>query len=151
MIRVIRANDIPFEKIAVELTESQNETDFNMVRDKINHLKEYGITFYLDDFGTGYSNMERIMELPFDIIKFDRSMVIESAQSRNSEFMVNTFADMFRKLDYGVLYEGVEDESDEARCIRMLAGYLQGYKYSRPIDITGLGNFLSPQPKAAHH
>ena len=151
VIRVIRANDIPFEKIAVELTESQNETDFNMVRDKINHLKEYGITFYLDDFGTGYSNMERIMELPFDIIKFDRSMVIESAQSRNSEFMVNTFADMFRKLDYDVLYEGVEDESDEARCIRMLAGYLQGYKYSRPIDITGLGNFLSPQPKAAHH
>ncbi|MBR1702235.1 MAG: EAL domain-containing protein [Lachnospiraceae bacterium] len=145
VVRVIRANDVPFEKIAVELTESQNETDFEMVRDKIRQLKEYGITFYLDDFGTGYSNMERIMELPFDIIKFDRSMVIESAQNKNSEFMVNTFADMFRKLDYDVLYEGVEDESDEIRCIRMLAGYLQGYKYSRPIEIAKLVNFLSSQ------
>ncbi len=147
VVRVIRMNDVPFEKIAVELTESQNETDFEMVRDKIRQLKEYGITFYLDDFGTGYSNMERIMELPFDIIKFDRSMVIESAQSKNSEFMVNTFADMFRKLDYDVLYEGVEDESDEIRCIRMLAGYLQGYKYSRPIEIGKLVNFLSSQAK----
>ena len=145
VIRVIQENEVPFEKIAIELTESQNETDFEMVRDKINQLKEYGITFYLDDFGTGYSNMERIMELPFDIIKFDRSMVIESAQSKNSEFMVNTFADMFRKLDYDVLYEGVEDESDEIRCIRMLAGYLQGYKYSRPIEITKLAEFLSPR------
>ncbi|MBR1853151.1 MAG: EAL domain-containing protein [Lachnospiraceae bacterium] len=95
--------------------------------------------------------MERIMELPFDIIKFDRSMVIESAQSKNSEFMVNTFADMFRKLDYDVLYEGIEDESDEIRCIRMLAGYLQGYKYSRPIDIAKLVDFLSSQTKAAQH
>ena len=151
VIRVIQENEIPFEKIAVELTESQNETDFEMVRDKVNQLKEYGITFYLDDFGTGYSNMERIMELPFDIIKFDRSMVIESAQSKNSEFMVNTFADMFRKLDYDVLYEGIEDESDEIRCIRMLAGYLQGYKYSRPIDIAKLVDFLSSQTKAAQH
>ncbi|MBR1770708.1 MAG: EAL domain-containing protein [Lachnospiraceae bacterium] len=144
IIQVIRDNQVPFDKIAIELTESQNETDFELVRDKIHQLKEYGITFYLDDFGTGYSNMERIMELPFDIIKFDRSMVIESALDKNSEFMVNSFADMFRKLDYDVLYEGVETDTDEQRCIRMLAGYLQGYKYSRPIDITNLVDFLSP-------
>ena len=55
------------------------------MKEKIEELKEKGITFYLDDFGTGYSNMERILELPFDIIKFDRSMVIAGGQDKRSE------------------------------------------------------------------
>ena len=143
ILRVISSNRIACEKIAVELTESQNTADFEMVKSRIEELQEHGIKFYLDDFGTGYSNVERIMELPFDIIKFDRSLVIESSKSKNSEYMVNTFADMFRNLEYRVLYEGVEDDVDEERCIRMCAQYLQGYKYSKPIAIERLRDFLT--------
>ncbi|MCR5452899.1 MAG: EAL domain-containing protein [Lachnospiraceae bacterium] len=143
ILRIIEQNNIPYEKVAIELTESRNTTDFNMVKAKIYELKEKGILFYLDDFGTGYSNFDRIMELPFDIIKFDRSLVIESGKDKTSEYMVHTFADMFHKLNYRVLYEGVEDTADEARCIRMFAQYLQGYKYSKPIPIAQLENFFS--------
>lgn len=142
VLEVIRANNVPCDKIAIELTESQNTADFEMIKARIEQLQGHGIKFYLDDFGTGYSNVERIMELPFDIIKFDRSLVIESSKNKNSEYMVNTFADMFRNLDYRVLYEGIEDEKDEERCIRMYAQYLQGYKYSKPIAIERLRDFL---------
>ncbi len=45
---------------------------------------------------------------------------------------------MFTSLNYSVLYEGVESESDEERCRNMSASYLQGYKYSRPIPIAQL-------------
>ncbi len=143
IIRVIEGNDIPSEMIAIELTESRNLEEFELVKSKIETLKDYGIKFYLDDFGTGYSNFERIMELPFDIIKFDRSLVIEAGKSEDCEFMVNTFADMFYKLKYRVLYEGIENDSDEKMCIKMKAQYLQGYKYSRPVPIGMLKNFLS--------
>ena len=143
ILRIIQANGIGCEKIAIELTESQNTADFEMVKSRIEELQKHGIKFYLDDVGTGYSNVERIMELPFDIIKFDRSLVIESGKNENSEYMVNTFADMFRHLDYRVLYEGVEDDNDEERCIRMYAQYLQGYKYSKPIAIERLRDFLT--------
>jgi EAL domain-containing protein (putative c-di-GMP-specific phosphodiesterase class I) len=139
---IINRNGIPYEKIAIEITESRNERDFDMVKEKIEQLKSYGIKFYLDDFGTGYSNFERIMELPFDIIKFDRSLVIQSGRNKAGEYMVDTFASMFRKLDYRVLYEGIEDENDEKRCIGMSAQYLQGFKYSRPIEIEELRDFL---------
>ena len=149
MIDVISRHDIPYEKIAIEITESRNERDFDMVKDKIEELKTYGIKFYLDDFGTGYSNFERIMELPFDIIKFDRSMVIESGKNKASEYMVDTFASMFRKLQYKVLYEGIEDDNDEKRCISMSAQYLQGFKYSKPIEIENLRGFLTDDNKSA--
>ena len=142
IIRIIHRSRLSGESIAIELTESRNESDFMLMRDKIAELKELGIKFYLDDFGTGYSNMERIMALPFDIIKFDRSMVTASGGSERSRQIVGALANMFYELNYSVLYEGVEKDSDEAMCRNMRATYLQGYKYSKPVPIEKLREYL---------
>ena len=141
--RIIESNRVPGEKLAIELTESNSEADFMIMQAKIQELRAKGLQFYLDDFGTGYSNMERIMELPFDIIKFDRSMVLASAEDERSEKIVENLAHMFADMEYSVLYEGVETDHDEQRCRGMSASYLQGYKYSRPIPIERLRDFLS--------
>ena len=82
--RIIESSGVDAERIAIELTESRTDSDFLLMKDRIEELKQMGITFYLDDFGTGYSNMERILELPFDIIKFDRSMVLAGSQNERS-------------------------------------------------------------------
>ena len=140
--RIVEDNGIPFEKIAIEVTESQSEKDFIIIKERINELKDTGIKFYLDDFGTGYSNFDRIIELPFDIVKFDRSLVIASATDTKSQTMVSHLAHMFTDLNYAVLFEGIEDESDEIRCMNMCGRYLQGYKYSRPIPIERLKEYF---------
>ncbi len=142
VLKIIESNGIPYEKLAIELTESQSEQDFIIVRDKINELKDSGIKFYLDDFGTGYSNFDRIIELPFDIIKFDRSLVVASNSDTKSETMVSYLAHMFSDMHYSVLYEGIENKDDEQMCIRMCGRYLQGYKYSKPIPIEGLTEYF---------
>jgi len=140
--RIIDDSGVDCSRIAIELTESRSESDFLLMKGRIEELKKRGITFYLDDFGTGYSNMERILELPFDIIKFDRSMVIAGGQSKKSEQVLGSLADLFSRLNYSVLYEGVEDEKDEQMCISLSASYLQGYKYSKPIPISEIRGFL---------
>ena len=56
--------------------------------------------------------------------------------------MVDHLAKMFSAMDYSVLYEGVETEQDEQKCIRMSARYLQGYKYSKPIPIEDLTKYF---------
>ncbi|MCR5168770.1 MAG: EAL domain-containing protein [Oscillospiraceae bacterium] len=143
IIGIIRKYDLPFEKIAIELTESKIISSFKLLKPKIQYLNRRGIQFYLDDFGTGYSNFDRIMELPFQIIKFDRSLLIEAGKSDRNHYMVNTFAEMFRNLDYDVLFEGIEDEKNENDCIGMKASYLQGFKYSRPIPLNEICSFLT--------
>ena len=142
LVRIVEENGIPFHKIAVELTESRNEKDFNMVKAIMEKLQDLGIKFYLDDFGTGYSNFARIIGLPIDIIKFDRSLTILAGKNDESRFMVGSFSEIFKKADYQILFEGVEDEQDELQCIDMKAMYLQGYKYSKPIPMDQLGEFL---------
>ena len=87
--------------------------------------------------------MERIFELPFDIIKFDRSMVIASGEDKRSEQLVENLAKMFSNFNFRVLFEGIENNEDEERCLSMSADYLQGFKYSQPIPIGELYTFLS--------
>ena len=142
VIDIIKQNGVAFSKIAIELTETKNEKDFLVMKKVIERLQELGIKFYLDDFGTGYSNFERLIGLPIDIIKFDRSLTILASKNDESQFMVGSFSEIFKKADYQILFEGVEDEHDEKQCINMNAQYLQGYRYSKPIPIEQLCKFL---------
>lgn len=142
VIDIIRGNDIGYGKIAMELTESQNDSDFDNVKRVMARLRMLGMKFYLDDFGTGYSNFDRIIGLPIDIIKFDRSLTIMAGRDEESRFMVESFSYIFKKSNYEILFEGVENDTDEEFCMGMNALYLQGYKYSKPIPIEQLKNFL---------
>lgn len=142
IINIIKQNEIPFEKIAVELTESTKDTDYVHMKNVVNTLKSYGIKIYLDDFGIGYSNTSRILEVPFDVIKFDRSLTIASGKSETSKYMVQQFAGIFKRTEYQVLFEGIENTEDEQRCIDMQADMLQGYAYSKPIPMEELKSFL---------
>ena len=144
---IVSISGIPVDKIAIEITESRNESDSMVIKEIIDDLKENGIQFYLDDFGTGYSNMERIMEMPFDIIKFDRSLVLAAASDERSRNMVASLAKMFSDMRYRVLYEGVESESDEEMCKAMSAHFLQGYRYSKPIPILEMRDFFGRKPE----
>ena len=142
IVKIIRDNDIEMDKIAIEITESKNEKDFMMMKRVLEELKQYGMKFYLDDFGTGYSNFERIVELPIDTIKFDRSLTILASKDDQSKFMVGSFSEIFKRANYQILFEGVESENDEVQCKDMNAQYLQGFRYSKPIPIEQLKEFL---------
>ena len=143
VLSIIEKAEIPKECIAIEITETQNEKDFYILKDKMAKLKEHGIKFYLDDFGTGFSNYERIMELPFDVIKFDRSLVNSCSINAKSEIMVKTLAKMFSRMRLSVLYEGVETQQDIEKCCNMSGEYLQGFYYSKPLPIKEMDKFFT--------
>lgn len=143
VLSIIENAGISPQYIAIEITETQDDREFYILKEKMLRLKKKGIRFYLDDFGTGYSNYERILELPFDIIKFDRSLVNSSSASMRSERMITNMATMFKDMDYAILYEGVETEEDILRCQNMYGEYLQGFHYSKPVPIEELVRFLA--------
>lgn len=141
VITIITNNQIPFEKLAFEVTESAFNS-INKLNTIMTQLNKLGIVFYLDDFGTGYSNINRITDLPFSTIKFDKSLLSSSITKENTKFIVDGTAQIFNTLKFNVLFEGVETEQDEEMCINMGAKYLQGYKYSKPVPIEELKNFF---------
>lgn len=138
---IIEKNNIPVDKIAIELTESQDSYDFEKVLGNMKKLSNYNIKFYLDDYGTGYSNFERLIKLPFHIVKFDKSLLGSMKKSDSSRYMVTNMSRIFKDIGYSILFEGVEDADDENVCSNLGFDYLQGYKYSKPVAIEDLECF----------
>jgi len=146
IVDIISINNVPFEKVAIELTESQNDNDYEMVKSKISELKKYGISFYLDDYGTGYSNFDRVLSLGMDLVKFDRALLLAADENDSVASTMKLFSESFRLMDYKILFEGVETGEHESLCKDCKADYLQGFKYSRPIPMEQIGSFLSREP-----
>ena len=70
-------------------------------------------------------------------------MVQASVEDERSRRMVANLASMFSEMNYYVLYEGVEKDSDEDMCKDMSATFLQGFKYSKPAPIEELKEYVS--------
>ncbi len=68
-------------------------------------LQEKGIRFYLDDFGTGYSNLSSMFSLPFEVIKFDQSLVRMIDVSRNGRRTISLLAQLMHENDYRIVAE----------------------------------------------
>ena len=58
-------------------------------------------------------------------------------------YTIKNITQIFSNAGYKLLFEGIEDHADEIRCQSIYANYLQGYKYSKPIEIHQLKNFLT--------
>ncbi len=75
VIATIERAGVDPTRLKLEITESILVQEIETVAQKINRLREVGITFSLDDFGTGYSSLSYVKRLPLDQIKIDRSFV----------------------------------------------------------------------------
>ena len=143
VIDIIDTIGIDHKRIAIEVTENVDDTDYVTMIKRIDQLQKENIFIYLDDFGTGYNNFDRMLSLHLDVLKFDRSLLLYALQENKNNFILEHFAYMFKQLGYKVLFEGVETKEQEDFCIDSHADYIQGYLYSKPIPIEQLKNFLS--------
>lgn len=139
---ILKENGVEPSKIGVEITETQSESDFLHLKEKIRIMKNAGMTLYLDDIGTGYSNLDRIVQYNVDVVKFDRFFLIEAEKNSNIIKMITHLSEAFRDLNYELLYEGVETEDHENLCVSCGADYIQGFKYSTPVPISELRNYF---------
>lgn len=142
ILEIIRSNGVNPSKIGIELTETQTERDFMIIKKRMKTLREAGMTLYLDDVGTGYSNLDRIVHYDVDVVKFDRFFLLEAERSMKIIKMISHLAQAFRDMDYKLLFEGVETEEHETLCNGCGADYIQGFKYSKPIPIEELRDFF---------
>ena len=68
----------------------------------------------LDDFGTGYSSLAYVRRFPIEVLKVDRSFVMDLAREGHDTTIVEAVINMARGLRIEVVAEGVETEEQAA-------------------------------------
>ena len=127
-------------KIAIEVTESVLASQ--TAKQSLQSLKELGFRIYLDDFGSGFSSLANLANMPFDVVKLDRSFVSGILESENSRNMIRGVITLVHSLGKSVVAEGVEKEEE----LNLLNGidcqFAQGYLISKPLPEAKVGPFL---------
>ena len=129
---IIKKYHINPKYINLEITETSKGTNQEII-EKMNQLKEYGVTFSLDDFGTGNSNLNYIVNLPVNIIKFDKTMVSSYFNNQIANVVVDYSIKMIKGLGHKIVFEGIEKKNEVDRIENMDVDYIQGFFYSKPL------------------
>ena len=129
------------EKINLEITETSQEVNYNVIEQNITSLSQNGILISLDDYGTGYSNILRITRLPLDLIKLDKSFVDE-LEKPGMKTVINETVSMLKKMNKQILIEGVETYEDFDYFRNAGCDFVQGFYFSKPLSKADFIEFM---------
>ena len=119
--------------LVLEITENDAMQNVDLTIKTLNKIKNLGVSIALDDFGTGYSSLSYVNRLPVDILKIDRSLIINIAEGTQNIAIIKAIIAMADSLNIKVVVEGVED-IEQFIILKKLKSYaVQGYLISKPI------------------
>lgn len=139
--------DVSPKHIRFEITESFADFNPQVVEKNITSLHNMGILFALDDYGIGYSNIKKVLSLPIEVVKLDKTFVDE-LENQKLKILVNDTIEMLNNLNKKVLVEGIEDKTtfdyfNELKHKNLPAcEYIQGYYFSTPLPQSDFVEFI---------
>ena len=101
--------------------------------DNLYSLKDYGVSFSLDDFGTGQSNLNYIVAMPVDVVKFDRGMTRSYFESAKAKYVMDAAMTMIKGMNLEIVSEGIESKEQLETMEQLGIQYIQGYYFSKPL------------------
>lgn len=119
--------------IAFEVSELDPFRDLSEARRTAMRAILRGARFSLDDFGMINSNIDRLMQIPFDELKIDRSFVDGCSRVPFRDAVCRCAVELARTRGASVVAEGVETVADFLHLRRLGVDRVQGYLFSRPI------------------
>jgi EAL domain-containing protein (putative c-di-GMP-specific phosphodiesterase class I) len=119
--------------LEVEITENTILTDPERVRTVLERLRNLGVRLSIDDFGTGFSSLGQLKRLPVDVLKIDKSFVLNMAHDENDDVIVRSTVELGHNLGLRVVAEGVETQEVWNRLAELGCDTAQGFFISRPL------------------
>jgi EAL domain-containing protein (putative c-di-GMP-specific phosphodiesterase class I) len=141
--QIIRKSGLNPEWIEFEVTESAAINHMTRTVNALNQLKNLGASIVLDDFGAGYASLNYLRQLPINILKIDKSFVMDLLEDRNSRMIVKAVIDLAHALGLKVQAEGIETPEQRESLIQMGCDRLQGYWFSKPLSREELSQWLT--------
>ena len=125
----------PAGNLEIEITEYSITDSKDVATDNLRRLRAAGIKVALDDFGTGYTSLAKLMRLPVDLLKIDKSLIDNVAKDDKNRDFVDTVIYLGHLMNGAVIAEGVEGEDQLAILRELNCDLIQGYVWGRPLAV----------------
>ncbi|THF67220.1 EAL domain-containing protein [Pseudothauera nasutitermitis] len=118
-------------RVVLEIIEAGID-DIGHLSEAVDAYRARGYRVAIDDFGCQHSNFDRLWRLSPDIVKLDRSLVVQATLNPRARRMLPRLVELIHELDASVVCEGIETPEQHALAIDAGADLLQGFLYARP-------------------
>jgi len=130
---LLTAYSLPTEVLSFELTEGDLIKDPEKALQHLGYMRAAGFSVAIDDFGTGYSSLAYLTQLPINVLKIDKSFVLNLDTSVGDQTIVKTVISLAHSFGMEVVAEGVENVESLKLLTLWGCEWAQGYYICRPI------------------
>ena len=149
VLDALRRHRLSGDALVVEITEQAVVRNSMDAARRLEELRAHGVEVALDDFGSGYSSLAYLQRFPIDVVKLDRSFVVEGVVGDSVTPLLRLVIELGQKLGMGVLVEGLETMEQATAVAQAGAMTGQGWLFARavpPADLPPLlGGSLLPE------
>ncbi|PYZ97253.1 hypothetical protein CR205_01210 [Alteribacter lacisalsi] len=142
-ISILREEDVPFNRIQLEMTENGLMEDTKETLQTLAELKRNGIAIAIDDFGTGYSSLSYLKQFEVQTLKIDQSFTKELTDNQGDKAIVTATIQLAKSLGLNVVAEGVETKEVSLYLKNLGCPHLQGFYYSKPLTPVLFEKFIT--------
>ena len=137
IIEIIDRHNVPHEYLEIELTETTTDVEFRDLKRVVRGLQEAGVSTSVDDFGIGYSSLNLIKEIPWNVLKVDRSFlpIEEDNDTSPRSVMFKYVVAMARELGLECIAEGVETKEQVGILKDNNCDMAQGFYFDKPLPV----------------
>ncbi len=140
----IEEYDLNPSQLEFETTETTLMLDLDAAGDTLLRLHQLGVQLAIDDFGTGYSSLQHLRRFPFDIVKIDRSFVMDIPDNKDDMAITSAVIAMSHSLNLKVVAEGIETREQLDYLLANGCEFGQGYYFSKAIPLDDITKLLTP-------
>lgn len=119
------------KNVVLEVLEGENENE-TYTEDKQKLMAKWQAQIALDDYGSGYNSELLFIKLSPDIIKIDRSIIIDCDKLPEKENIIKEIIRMAKSKNTAVLAEGAETAGEIRTVIKCGVDLIQGYYIGKP-------------------
>jgi len=130
--QLLQEHSLSGKQFKVEITESSLVRNTERARKVMAQVMRRGLEISIDDFGTGYSSLSLLRNIPFHILKIDKSFVSQMTYDDRNVAIVRMIVDLVKAFRRICIAEGVETQEQAQLLEAIGVDYAQGYYYGKP-------------------
>lgn len=120
-------------QFAIEITEDQY-LDESHAQGHLYNLSQHDIAVAIDDFGTGYSNLQQIQSAYCNVLKIDRSFVMDFEDGAIRSSLIPNIVEIAKKAELKLVAEGIENPQQYLALKELNIEYGQGWLFGKPVS-----------------